>query len=192
MNISCFSLARLFAYQKISFYPYVVEWFWFRCLLLMTWQLKRGIVHNYYYYYNYYYYWLIRYMKHAFFAVMMIIVIINWHRLYCVVSENIHTPHGGHFCLRPQDHPPRWNFHSRGCLLYPPPPPPAISVIIQLGWNNCVKNVVALYYYANFFSAIKWEKCFLIHVNTVSNNLKDGIGIFWNYVIWANEEMHRT
>ena len=57
-----------------------------------------------------------------------------------------------------------------------------ISVIFQLGWvpageNICVKNVVALYYCAedNFFYDKMREK-FLIHVNTVCNNLKDALG----------------
>ena len=56
-----------------------------------------------------------------------------------------------------------------------------ISVIFQLDWvpseeNICVKNVVALYYYAedNFFYD-KMRKNFFIHVNTVSNNLKDAL-----------------
>ena len=56
-----------------------------------------------------------------------------------------------------------------------------ISVIFQLGWvtpgeNICVKNVLALYYYAedNFFYD-KMRKNVFIHVNTVSNNLKDAL-----------------
>ena len=57
-----------------------------------------------------------------------------------------------------------------------------ISVIFQLGWvlageNICVKNVVALYYCAedNFFYD-KMRKKFFIHVNTMSNSLKDALG----------------
>ena len=50
------------------------------------------------------------------------------------------------------DHPPRWNFHARGCLSYHPLAPGSYA-IIQLGWvpsgrNICVKKGVALYYYA--------------------------------------------
>ena len=60
---------------------------------------------------------------------------------------------------------------------------PGISVavgILQLGWipsgkNICVKNVVALYYYAKIiFFCDEIRKNVFIHViNTVSNNLKD-------------------
>ena len=92
-----------------------------------------------------------------------------------VVLENIDTPpppplsHGGHFCFVD---PPL-------LLIIPFPPPPGISLIFQLGWvpsgkNICVKDVVALYYYAkdNFFCD-KMRKNLFIHFSTVSNNLND-------------------
>ena len=47
-----------------------------------------------------------------------------------VVPENIHTPHGGHFCFRP---PPPWNFQLG---LAPP------------GKTISIKNAVTLYCYA--------------------------------------------
>ena len=61
----------------------------------------------------------------------------------------------------------------------PPPQPPGISVIFQLDWvpfenNICLKNVVALYHYAkDIFFCDKMRTNLFIHVNTVSNNLKD-------------------
>ena len=51
-------------------------------------------------------------------------------KVNCVVSKNIHTPHGGDFSFRP--------------------PPPRISVIFQLdqeppGKNSYINNACALY-----------------------------------------------
>ena len=94
--------------------------------------------------------------------------------MQCVVPENIHTPHGEHFCFRP--HTPL-EFPFQGVLVIPPPP--GIAVIFQLGWvpsgkNFSVKNAVALYYYAkDIFFCDKMRIYRFIHVNTVSHNLKD-------------------
>ena len=93
-----------------------------------------------------------------------------------IVLENIDTPpppppssHEGHFCFVG---PPL-------LLIIPFPPPPGISLIFRLGWvpsgkHICVKDVVALYYYAkdNFFCD-KMRKNLFIYVDTVSNNLND-------------------
>ena len=92
----------------------------------------------------------------------------------CSSRKYPYPPTESTFALDP--HPP-WNFHSRGCLSYPPPP--GIVVIFQLGWVPCgknfsVKNAVALYYYAkDIFFCDKMRINRFIHVNTVSNNLKD-------------------
>ena len=77
-------------------------------------------------------------------------------------SQKIFTPrphHGQQFCFRPP--PPGI---SMGVLVIPPPPS-QISVICQLGW--------VLWKEQFHQKCDKMRKNLTIHVNTVSNNLKD-------------------
>jgi len=98
------------------------------------------------------------------------------HFSHWVVPENIHTnpppphPTEGIFVLDPYP----LGFPFQGVLVIPPTPPPGISVIFQHDWvpsgkSICVKNIVALHYYAkdNFFCDLMRKNLF-IHVNMVS------------------------
>ena len=83
---------------------------------------------------------------------------LGWKRFYCIAPYVHKHPHAHGISIPPT----LWNFRKYSTWLG------------TLWKENLCQNVVALHILCEiYFSAIKMRKNLFIHVNTVSNNLKD-------------------